>query len=35
MHALAASATEFVPTAEALPEFRVVLVDQLRHGYSI
>ena len=34
MHALAASATEFVPTAEALPEFRVVLVDQRGHGYS-
>jgi pimeloyl-ACP methyl ester carboxylesterase len=34
LHGLAGSATEFIPTAEALSDFRVLLVDQRGHGHS-
>lgn len=34
LHGLAGSATEFVPTAESLSDFRVLLVDQRGHGRS-
>lgn len=34
LHGLAGSAREFFPTAEALPEFRTVLVDLRGHGAS-
>ena len=34
LHGLAGSAREFLPTAEALPEFRTVLVDLRGHGAS-
>ncbi|WP_370443694.1 alpha/beta fold hydrolase [Cryobacterium sp. M23] len=34
LHGLAGSATEFIPTAESLSDFRVLLVDQRGHGYS-
>ena len=34
LHGFAGSTTEFLPTAEALPEFRVLLVDQRGHGRS-
>lgn len=34
LHGLAGSAAEFIPTAHALPEHRVLLVDQRGHGHS-
>lgn len=34
LHGLAGSAAELVPTAEALPEHRVIMVDQRGHGHS-
>jgi len=34
LHGLAGSATEFIATAQALPEHRVLLVDQRGHGHS-
>lgn len=34
LHGLAGSATEFIPTAESLSDFRVLLVDQRGHGRS-
>lgn len=34
LHGLAGSSAEFIATAEALPEYRVLLVDQRGHGQS-
>lgn len=34
LHGLAGSAAEFFPTAAALPEFRIILMDQRGHGGS-
>jgi pimeloyl-ACP methyl ester carboxylesterase len=34
LHGLAGSASEFIPTAEALDEYRVILIDQRGHGHS-
>ncbi|HEY8720737.1 alpha/beta fold hydrolase [Pengzhenrongella sp.] len=34
LHGLAGSSTEFIPTAESLEEYRVLLIDQRGHEQS-